>query len=135
MIIQWHMSAISEGLYVNRGDPRSSLSFLICQKQLPGQEKSLMKKRGWNCDRWQPIAQTMFLIYANLTEQSLDSKLKLCTIMANIFIAKQYCRHHFHTSQSDYVSLFFSQKTIICCCVHTAEIQSCCIQCVFSCLF
>lgn len=51
VIIQWHMSAISEGLYVNRGDPRSSLSFPIFQKQLPGQEKSLMKKRGWN--RWQ----------------------------------------------------------------------------------
>lgn len=51
VIIQWHMSAISEGLHVNRGDPRSSLCLLICQKQLPGKEKSLMKKRGWNCDR------------------------------------------------------------------------------------
>lgn len=110
VIIQWHMSAISEGLYVNKGDPRSSLCFLICQKQLPGKEKSLMKKRGWNCDRWQPIAQTMCLIYANLKEQCLKPKLKLCTIMTNIFIAKQHCLHHFHISHSDYIfPLFFPE--------------------------
>ena len=107
MIIQWHVSAISEGRYVNRGDPRSSFSFIVCQKQLPIQGESVNKKGEWNHARWQPIAQTMHLIYANLKEQCLDSKSKLCTILPNIFIAKQHRLHHFHTSSSVCVSLFF----------------------------
>lgn len=85
VIIQWNVSAISEGLYVNRGDLRSSFSFMVCQKQLCVQGESVNKKGGWNHARWQPIPQTMHLIYANLKEQCLDSKSELCTIMTNIF--------------------------------------------------
>lgn len=72
------MSAISEGLCVNRSDPRSVLSFIACQKQLPIQGRSVNKKGGWNHAKWQPIAHKMHLIFVDLKEQCLDIKSKSC---------------------------------------------------------
>lgn len=132
----------SERLYVSKGDPRSSLSFLTCQKKLSGQGKSLKKKRGWNHDRWQAIAQT-------------DNVFDLCQLKRAVFGLQVkiiyyydkyfYCKTALSSSFSYQLfrlclRFFFPQKAIICWCFHPAEIrscciQSCCIQCVFSCLF
>lgn len=82
----------------------------------------------------QPIAHTMCLIYADLKEQCLDSKSKLCTIKTNIFITRQHSSLLFSILVLQFVS-FFSQKAIICYWSYPHEIQPCCSQWVFALLY